>query len=90
MSLHIKANSGIMLDDTLDRLRGDAIAACQGGLPEPLVYYLRSLEVRYLDLIHQQRLRSMQDITWKHQVNGSAEGVAPQVPDAVPGSAQNV
>lgn len=65
MSLTIIPNSGIMSDDRLDKLRGDAISACVNGIPEPLVHYLHALERQYLDMRHNQKLESAREIGWK-------------------------
>lgn len=67
MSVQVLQNGGILFNDSLDRLRGDAIVACQSGIPEDLVYYLRALERAYLDKLHQDHLRYAQEIGWKHQ-----------------------
>lgn len=59
-------NSGILFDDELDKLRAAAILACQDGLPEDLVYYLKALEAAYLGKVHAEHRRSAQEIGWKH------------------------
>lgn len=73
MSVTIVPNSGIMSDDRLDSLRGDAIAAHHDTpLPDAVVHYLRALESDYLDRLHQQKKRSAREIGWK-----LTEGEAP-------------
>jgi hypothetical protein len=66
MSVSIVPNSGILFDDRLDRLRSDALMACQDGLPESLVYYLSALEVAFLERKLEEHRRSLRDIGWKH------------------------
>lgn len=63
--IQVIPNSGIFNDENLDRLRGEAIMASQGGLPEPLVYYLRALESRLLDFKAEAKQRAIREIAWK-------------------------
>lgn len=72
--MQIMPNRGILFNDSLDKLRGDAIVACQDGLPEALVYYLRALETSYLGMLHEQHKRSASDIGWKHIADPSPSG----------------
>jgi hypothetical protein len=64
--MQVLPNTGIMHNDALDKLRGDAIIECRNGLPKPLVCYLNALESRYLDLIAQQHRRSALEVGWRH------------------------
>lgn len=59
-------NSGIFNDESLDRLRGEAIAASQNGLPEEVVYYLRALEARLLEVMFERKRADLTTIGWKH------------------------
>jgi hypothetical protein len=63
--MQVLPNTGILGNDSLDRLRGDALTACDDGLPEPLVYYLRAIEAAYLDMKAEQKRRSIREIGWK-------------------------
>lgn len=74
MTFTIMPNTGILGDDSLDRLRGEAIVASQGGLPEQVVYYLRAIERRYMDMKNEQKLRALTEIGWPHVKPDSAEG----------------
>jgi hypothetical protein len=66
VSVTVVPNSGILQDDYLDRLRGDALTASDAGLPEPLVYYLRALEKSFMTLKARERERWRNEIDWKH------------------------
>lgn len=65
MSITVLSNTGILGNDPLDQLRGQALVASGDGLPEALVYYLRALEGAYIDLRHVQKRKSLRDIGWK-------------------------
>jgi hypothetical protein len=66
MSVTLVPNSGIMSDDHLDKLRGEAIYAHHDTpMPDECVHYLRALEERYLDGLHQQKKRHAREIGWK-------------------------
>ena len=65
MSITVVPNSGILRNDMLDRLRGDAILASSvKGLPEPVVYYIRALESAYMEHEHQRRKAALAEIKW--------------------------
>ena len=67
--MHVAPNSGIMGDDTLDRLRASALLAQHDApLPEDVVHYLRALEQRYVDGLAEQRKKSLREIGWKLQL----------------------
>lgn len=65
MSVTVLPNTGILGNDHLDRLRGDALVATVNGLPEELVYYLRAIEGAYLDMKADQKRRAISEIGWK-------------------------
>lgn len=65
MSVTILPNTGIMGDDRLDKLRGDALVEHHAAtLPEPVVYYLRALEARYMDLRNEEKRRALREVGW--------------------------
>lgn len=72
--MQVLPNTGILGNDGLDRLRGDALTVCDAGLPEPLVYYLRALEESYLDMKAEQKKRSVREIGWKFTPPKSESG----------------
>jgi len=63
--MQVMPNSGILSDDRLDKLRGEALTASDAGLPEAVVYYLRAIESAYLGLKQQQKMAALNEITWK-------------------------
>lgn len=58
-------NTGILMNDALDKLRGDALRDAQSGLPESVVYYLRSLESAYMDMKLDQKRSALREVAWK-------------------------
>jgi hypothetical protein len=66
VSVTIMANSGIMSDDRLDKLRSEAIWAHHDTpLPDAVVHYLRALEGDYLDRLHEQKKRDAREVGWR-------------------------
>lgn len=66
MSVTLVPNSGILSNDHLDRLRGDAIGAHhETPLPDAVVHYLRALESDYLDRQHAEKKKWAREIGWK-------------------------
>ena len=58
-------NSGIMGDDRMDKLRGDAIVATrEHPIPAEVGVYILELEVLYLGMRHQQKLQLLSEVGW--------------------------
>lgn len=71
MSVTIMPNTGILMDDNLDKLRRDALVEAQSGLPEAVVCYLRALESAYLGMKMEQKKSALRDIGWKFVKTGA-------------------
>ena len=66
MSLHVVPNSGLFNNESLDRLRGEALTAFTGTeIPEVVVYYLRALESEVLSLKAEQKRRFATETGWR-------------------------
>jgi hypothetical protein len=67
--MQVVPNSGIFNDPGLDSLRSTAIAL-QAELPEDVVYYLRALEGRLLELTYRSKQQAIRDIGWTFKKAG--------------------
>lgn len=62
-------NSGIMLNDRLDELRGRAILANrEHPIPPEIVEYIRALESAHLSRVYETRRRWAEEIGWDESV----------------------
>jgi hypothetical protein len=69
MSVEILTNSGMLGHDKLDEMRVAALIAAEnvGGLPTPVVEYIQTLELSYIETQYKEKLKTFDMIKWKEK-----------------------